>query len=279
MTTSPADQTFPPPHRAIVMSRGLGTRMRADAEGVDLDTAQQRVADAGVKGMVSVGRPFLDHVINDLADAGYDEVCLVIGPEHQIVRDYYDAMDTDRVDVSYAVQEQPLGTANAVWAAREFAAGDRVLVINADNHYPSYVVEQLSTVPGAGTLGFDRDTLVAQSNITPDRVARFALLTRDADDRLTQIHEKPTREIIDRLGDDALVSMNCWLFTPAIVAACGAVQPSARGELEIVDAVRDAIAAGESVQVVPVAAGVLDMSSKLDIGTVTALLVGREPHL
>lgn len=269
----------PRPHRAIVMSRGLGTRMRADAEGVDLDSGQQAVADAGVKGMVSVGRPFLDHVISDLADAGYDEVCLVIGPEHQLVRDYYDSLSTDRVQVSYAVQEQPLGTANAVWAARDFAGDQRVLVINADNHYPSSAVEQLGTLPGAGTLGFDRDALVADSNITAERVAKFALLTRDGDDQLTGIHEKPDAETIARLGDEALVSMNCWLFTPAIVAACGTVEPSPRGELEIVDAVRAAIAGGEQVQVVPVKAGVLDLSSKLDIGAVTALLLGREPHL
>lgn len=277
MSESPSPS--PGPHRAIVMSRGLGTRMRAEADGIELSTSQQAIADTGVKGMVSVGRPFLDHVISDLADAGFDEVCLVIGPEHQLVRDYYDSLSTDRIHVTYAVQEQPLGTANAVWAAREFAGDERVLVINADNHYPSYAVEKLRQLSGAGTLGFDRDALVEGSNITADRVAKFALLTRDADDQLVAIYEKPDAETIASLGDNALVSMNCWLFTPAIVAACGTVAPSARGELEIVDAVRDALAGGEQVQVIPVKAGVLDLSSKLDIGEVAAMLVGREPHL
>lgn len=276
MSHSPA---APPPHRAIVMSRGLGTRMRAEADGVELTSGQQAVADTGVKGMVSVGRPFLDHVISDLADAGFDEVCLVIAPEHHLVRDYYDSLSTDRVKVSYAVQEQPLGTANAVWAARQFAGDERVLVINADNHYPSYAVAKLRAIPGAGTLGFDRRALVEGSNITAERVAKFALLTRDADNQLTGIHEKPDAETLAALGEDALVSMNCWLFTPAIVAACGTVAPSPRGELEIVDAVRDAMAAGVRVEVVPVKAGVLDLSTKLDIGAVAALLVGREPHL
>ncbi|MGA4668735.1 nucleotidyltransferase family protein [Propionibacteriaceae bacterium Y1923] len=274
---TPAPQR--PPHRAIVMSRGLGTRMRAEADEAHLNSEQRAVADAGVKGMVSVGRPFLDHVISDLADAGFDEVCLVIGPEHQLVRDYYDSLSTDRVQVTYAVQDEPLGTANAVWAARDFAGDERVLVTNADNHYPSYAVEKLRAVDGSATLGFDRGTLVANSNITAERVAKFALLTRDQDNWLTGIHEKPDAETLARLGDEALVSMNCWLFTPALVAACGQVAPSPRGELEIVDAVRDAMAAGERVLVVPVEAGVLDLSTKLDIGEVAALLVGREPHL
>ena len=154
-----------------------------------------------------------------------------------------------------------------------------MLVINADNHYPSYAVAKLRAIPGAGTLGFDREALVEGSNITAERVAKFALLTRDEDDLLTGIHEKPDADTVAALGDDALVSMNCWLFTPALVAACGTVAPSPRGELEIVDAVRDAMAAGVRVQVVPVKAGVLDLSTKLDIGTVAKMLVGREPHL
>lgn len=267
------------PHRAIIMSRGLGTRMRKHAEGAHLDAGQAAAAATGVKGMISVGRPFLDHVINDLADAGYDEVCLVIGPEHQLVRDYYDSLATDRVRVTYAVQDEPLGTADAVWSAREFADDQRVLVINSDNHYPGWAVARLSEVPGAGMLGFDKEALVRESNITPERVNQFALVEYDETGRLTGIHEKPTPELAATLGDDALVSMNCWLLTPGIVQACGRVQPSERGELELVDAVRDAIAAGEHVQVVPVSAGVLDLSNRLDIGTVAAMLVGREPHL
>ncbi|MGA4508784.1 nucleotidyltransferase family protein [Propionibacteriaceae bacterium G1746] len=267
------------PHRAIIMSRGLGTRMRAHADGVDLDTDQQAAADAGVKSMISVGRPFLDHVINDLAEAGYDEVCLVIGPEHQLIRDYYDQLDTHRVKVRYAVQQEPLGTANAVWAARDFADGDRVLVINADNHYPALAVEQLCTVPGAGTLGFDREALVAQSNISAERIKAFAVITRDESDQLTGIVEKPDEQTLAALGPHALVSMNCWLLTPTIVEACGQVEPSARGERELVDAVRNSVAAGEPVQVIPVKAGVLDLSSRLDIGTVTAMLAGVEPNL
>lgn len=58
--------------------------MRKEADGVALDAEQSRAADAGVKAMISVGRPFLDHVISALADAGFTDVCLVIGPEHDI---------------------------------------------------------------------------------------------------------------------------------------------------------------------------------------------------
>ena len=39
--------------------------------------------------MIPIGRPFMDYALSGLADAGYAEACLVIGPEHQIVRNYY----------------------------------------------------------------------------------------------------------------------------------------------------------------------------------------------
>ena len=57
--------------------------MRKEAEGVQLDQSQSAAADAGVKAMISMGgeRPFLDYVISALADAGFTEVCLVIGPD------------------------------------------------------------------------------------------------------------------------------------------------------------------------------------------------------
>ncbi|MCT1458744.1 sugar phosphate nucleotidyltransferase [Aestuariimicrobium sp. p3-SID1156] len=268
--------TYSAPHRAVIMARGLGTRMRKEAEGLHLDADQQAAAEAGVKAMISVGRPFLDHVLGELADAGYDEVCLVIGPEHQIIRDYYDGLDTTRVTISYAIQDEPLGTANAVYAAHEFAGEDRVLVINSDNHYPAEAVAQLAQAPGAATLGFDRYAMVEGSNIAADRIAAFALLQSDPEGNLREIIEKPSPEMAAFLGEDALLSMNCWLLTPAIVEACGTVGLSARGEYELVDAVRDAVAAGEPVTVVPVKAPVLDLSNRNDISGVAERLQGKD---
>ena len=56
------------PHKAVILARGLGSRMRRAAENVALTAEQSRTADAGVKAMISLdGRPFLDFVISALA--------------------------------------------------------------------------------------------------------------------------------------------------------------------------------------------------------------------
>ncbi|BDY01156.1 nucleotidyltransferase family protein [Cutibacterium avidum] len=268
------------PRKAVIMARGLGTRMRKAAVGVSLTAEQASAAQAGVKAMISLdGRPFLDYVISSLADAGFDQFCLVIGPEHDLIRNYYDSCEKSRVEITYAIQEQPLGTADAVAAAEDFAGDDRVLVVNSDNFYPEDAVARLREVPASATLGFTKRAMIDQSNIDPERIRAFALLDSDDSGQLTDIIEKPAPEVVDAAGETALVSMNCFLLTPRIFEACRSIEKSARGEYEIVDAVRWMVEQGERFAVVPVEAGVLDMSNRGDIASVVDALGGREVKL
>ena len=278
MTHDPVTQRAP--HKAVIMARGLGTRMRKAAVGVSLTAEQASAAQAGVKAMISLdGRPFLDYVISSLADAGFDQFCLVIGPEHDLIRDYYDSCEKSRVEITYAIQEQPLGTADAVAAAEDFAGDDRVLVVNSDNFYPEDAVARLREVPASATLGFTKRAMIDQSNIDPERIRAFALLDSDDSGQLTDIIEKPAPEVVDAAGETALVSMNCFLLTPRIFEACRSIEKSARGEYEIVDAVRWMVEQGERFAVVPVEAGVLDMSNRGDIASGVDALGGREVKL
>lgn len=276
-----SDTSPVPPHKAVILARGLGSRMRKEAEGVDLDAHQSAAAAAGVKAMISMGgeRPFLDYVISALADSGFSDICLVIGPEHDMIRDYYNEVAKQRVSISFAVQEEPLGTANALLSAEEFAGDDRVLVINSDNYYPAEALALLSDVPGSALVGFERAAMLERSNIAPDRIAAFALATADADGHLQDLVEKPDEETIERLGDDAVLSMNCWLCSPAIFPAARAIPKSARGEYEITDAVRAAIDAGDPYTVVRADVGVLDMSNRGDIASVMEALGGAAVRL
>ncbi|MFV0430369.1 MAG: nucleotidyltransferase family protein [Arachnia sp.] len=263
--------------KAVILARGLGSRMRQQAD-VELSSTQAAAADQGVKAMISVGRPFLDHVISALADAGFVEICLVIGPEHHLIRDYYESVDKQRVTISYAIQAEPLGTANALLAAEEFAGTDRVAVINSDNYYPAEALLLLAGSASSALIGFDPAAMITQSNIPAERIKAFALATSDTDGNLAGLVEKPDQATLDTLREP-LVSMNCWLCSPAIFPAARAIGPSARGEYEITDAVRAAIDAGDTYRVLRAAVGVLDMSNRLDISGVAEALASREVRL
>jgi glucose-1-phosphate thymidylyltransferase len=266
--------------KAVILARGLGTRMqRADADA-GLTPEQQRAAATGVKGMVPIGRPFLDYVIGALADAGIVDVCLVIGPEHGAVRRYYEGgVALHRVRVHFAIQAAARGTADALAAAATFAGGDTVLVLNADNYYPVEAYRRLAALGASGLIGFEPAALVAGGNIPEERIRHFALVQADAAGMLSTIVEKPDDTTWARLAPVALVSMNLWSFTPAIFGACAQVTPSSRGELELQDAVRIARDGGEPFHVIRFAGGVLDLSSRRDIPAVAAALAGVEVRL
>lgn len=266
-------------NKAVVMARGLGSRMKKDADA-SLTPDQAAAAASGAKAMMPLGgRPFLDHSLSRLADAGLTEVCLVIGPEHTGVRDYYDSLDLERLEIFYAVQDEPNGTADAVASAEWFAGADQVVVINGDNLYPTEALAALAASDGSATIGFTPAGLVANSTIPADRMTAFASLTADESGALVEIVEKPTPEQLAALGVDRLVSMNCWLFTPAVFDACREIMPSARGELEIVDAVRLLVSDGERFAVLPSSEGVLDLSSRGDVASVASLLADSEVRL
>jgi dTDP-glucose pyrophosphorylase len=255
--------------------------MRRSDPSVGLGDAQARVADTGLKAMIPIGRPFLDYVLSGLADAGIEEVCLVIGPEHDAVREYYGrTVPLTRVRVSFAVQEQPKGTADAV-AACAPVVGDRpFLVMNSDNYYPVDAFRRLAAMDGPGLVAFEREAMIRDSNVPPDRVLQFAVVRIGPDGMMQDVIEKPDAATLASFGSEVYLSMNCWRFDRSVLDACTRVTPSARGELEIPDAVRLARReSGTLFRVAKMTAGVLDLSSRADIAAVAARLGGIEVRL
>jgi glucose-1-phosphate thymidylyltransferase len=269
-----------PATKAVVLAAGMGTRMRAADEAAALTPEQAAAADVGLKSMIPIDRPFLDYVFNALADAGFTDVCLVVPREHDVIRDYYTRRLTlSRLHLSFAVQQHPAGTADAVLCAAAFIGDDAFVVLNADNYYPPDVLRALRNQPAPALPAFDRATLVQDSNIPPERIARYALLdVRDG--LLRRIVEKPDAATVAAFGPSAAVSMNCWLLTPAIFDACRRVPPSVRGELELPLAIQWALDHMQMrISVLPATAAVLDLSHRGDVAAVAARLRGTRVEL
>ncbi len=266
--------------KAVILARGLGTRMRKEDNNVKMSKEQAAVADMGIKAMIPIDRPFLDYVMHNLADAGYKHICLVIGPEHDKVREYYgQTLKPSRITIDFAIQEKPLGTADAVAATEKFADGDHILVINSDNYYPMEALVGLRELTEPGLAGFDKKSLIA-GNIPADRVNKFAVIQNDEQDYMTQIIEKPDDQTLAKIPEPILLSMNCWRFGPEIFTACKNISPSPRGELEIPDAVQYTIdTLNQRYKTVTVNAPVLDLSQRSDIDSVVSILKGSPVEL
>lgn len=242
--------------------------MRADTMVSELTEEQRRIASQGIKALMPVvgEKTMLELIVKTLYDAGFTEPCLVIGPEHDAIREFCSRKD---LAVDFAVQQDALGTADAVLAAENVIFGNELfLVVNSDNLYPVDGLRRLRAINRPGLLGFEREALIAHSNIPADRIARFATLEVDGEGYLTHIVEKP-----DVVEPNSLISMNAWLFSPMIFEACRTIEPSVRGEYEIAAAVEFAMRnLRERFAVVPSSEGVLDLSSRADIENVRRFL-------
>ncbi|PHP53680.1 nucleotidyltransferase family protein [Actinomyces ruminis] len=261
---------------ALILARGLGTRMRAVSGGSIIKTDQAAAAVSGYKALMPIGEHRLvDYSMSALADAGIERIVLVVGPKHDDFSAHLRSLSLTRIAVELAVQVEPLGTADAVVSAAGAIGDEPFLMVNGDNYYPPEGIRALAAHKGNALLGFDRAALVADSNIPTERVASFALIC-SKDGRLMDIVEKPTPEAVSSAGPHAQISMNCFTFMPDIFEACRRISPSPRGEYEIVDAVR---ALDTPVTVIGWSGPVLDLTCRDDIADVEARLATTEVFL
>lgn len=104
---------------AIVLAGGLGTRLASKLDGVP-------------KAMAPIaGRPFLEILLNQLKKAGCGRVLLSVGHLSGVIQGHFGGSFAG-VELSYVVEETPLGTGGAIRKAAACAREDRVLVLNGD---------------------------------------------------------------------------------------------------------------------------------------------------
>ena len=271
----------PLPEKIVILARGTGSRMRRDDSAAELDERQAAAADTGVKAMIPIGRPFLDYVLSNIADAGYRRVCLVIGPDHDAVRHYYgQEIEPRRLSIEFAVQEEPRGTADALLASEQFVGGETFAMLNSDGYYPLEALKRLREYAAPAMALFDFDSMVSESNISEQRLLAFAVGQIDSNGNIERVIEKPDEATWAALPRPVWISMNCLQFDSSIFDSCRAIEPSPRGEYEIPDAITHSIEEmGQKYRAITVRAPVLDLTGRRDIASMAQRLAGKEISL
>jgi len=257
---------------AVILAAGKGSRMRRVEDSAQVTARQAEIAKTGLKALIPVGRPFIDYLLAGLADAGYQRVCIVVGPHHDALREHVCTYRLHRLEVHFAIQQDALGTANALAAARETVGDTPFSLINSDNYYPKSALVGLRLAEAPAVVAFQLEGL-RRGNISDERMKNFAVLSSNVDGILQKVIEKPTNAFALQENEQLLISMNCWRFTPIIFDACQAISRSARGEFELTDAVSYAIdVLGERFKVLVANEPVLDLSTQTDIEEVSRRL-------
>ena len=99
---------------ALILAAGKGTRMKSKQPKLLHQVA---------------GKPIIEHVAAAVSSAGIKRITLVLGHGREEIQ----ALFSGRKDISYAVQEEQLGTGHAMLQAREHYSGaERILVLAGD---------------------------------------------------------------------------------------------------------------------------------------------------
>jgi glucose-1-phosphate thymidylyltransferase len=180
-------------------------------------------------------KPILFYAVEALVAAGVTEIGLVVGDTRDEIHAAIGDGSRFGARVTYIPQERPEGLAHAVLISRDFLAGDDFVMYLGDNillgGITDLVADFRSARPDAGILL----TKVADPSA-------FGVVELTPDGEVARLEEKPARP----RSDFALVGV--YLFTPAVHEAVRAIAPSARGELEITDAIQWLIDNGRVVR-------------------------------
>lgn len=264
----------------IILAAGLGKRMRVGSEKSEFDSETEKLASSGLKSMIPIkGRPFLDYVIEHVISAGFKKVCLVINPESKSIEEYYRIktgnLKERGISIEFAYQNHPRGTADALLSAEKIVKDNEFCMINGDNLYGTEDLKKLLENKNKNCIvAYDKELLLSGSNISSERIKKFAILCSDKN-HMNKIVEKP--ESPERYSENGkiLVNMNCWKFNRKVFEACKSIKPNPeRKEYELTGAVQKMIDEGEKITIIEGEEPVLDLTGREDIHSVREILKG-----
>ncbi|MCH7904719.1 MAG: NTP transferase domain-containing protein [Armatimonadetes bacterium] len=226
--------------KGVVLAAGKGTRLFP-------------VTRAVAKPLLPIAnRMTIQYAFDQFGRCGISDVCVVVGESEEQMRDALGDGSRFGVDLTYVRQTTPKGLAHAVGFAREFVGDDDFMLYLGDAVYGESLAPFAAQFQEQGAANLNLVKAV-------DDPKRFGVATVE-DGRIVKLVEKPAEP------ESNLAMAGMYIFGPQIWPCIDRLEPSARGEYEITDAIQLLVESGALV--IP---GVYD-GEWFDTGTLDSFL-------
>ena len=212
--------------KGIVLAGGKGTRLRP-------------LTFTGAKQLVPVAnKPVLFYALEDLVEAGIEDIGIVVPADLGMARDQIVAAAGDGsrfgARITYIEQDAPLGIAHGVGICREFVGDEKFVVFLGDNFIREGIAKQVGVFRDGGM-----NAIMLLHRVPNPQELGVAVVQ---DGRIVELQEKPAVPKSD------LGIVGIYLLDHNFFRAMEGLAPSARGELEITDALSRLIQMGCDVR-------------------------------
>lgn len=227
--------------KAVIPAAGLGTRFLPVTKSVPKEL------------LPILDKPMLQYVVEEAAEAGIEQVIIVTSPGKESIASYFQPQPdlvrhlanaganelrqkvvhaTSLAEVSFVIQENPIGLGHAVLSAREAVAGEAFVVILPDDiiaHSPGVVTQMLAVAQRVGV------GVVAVEPMPWEQVQAYGVVEAiPIEDRVYQISgmvEKPSPDE----APSNLTVVGRYVLPPEIFDCLERTPPGAKGEIQLTD--------------------------------------------
>ena len=214
--------------KALILAGGAGTRLRP----ITHTSAKQLVPVAN--------KPILFYGIEAMVSAGITEIGVIVGDTRAEVMAALGDGSAFGAHITFIPQDAPLGLAHCVLIASDFLGDDDFVMYLGDNLLEQDLAAFVRAFESARQSSEPPAAQILLKKV-PDP-HRFGIAELDTSGNVVRLVEKPA----DPPTDLALVGV--YLFDRTINRAVRAIAPSARGELEITDAIQWLVDQGQRVR-------------------------------
>jgi len=236
--------------KVVIAAAGRGSRM--------LDLSKNKP-----KHLIEVcGRPFLFYLLNNLLDAGYKELILVVGYKNEKIKEFLKTFEHKNkvtlVNQFNILGEEEYGTACVLKCLNGVINNESFLTVYGDNLYS---IEDLKSF---NNINHDYSYVAGFHHDCPEKYG----VLKEENGFLGKIIEKPKQNV----GN--LINVGLYSFTPEIFAKVKEIQKSERGEYELTDAI-NLLAKEKKVKIKKIQNNWLDFGNPSDIVSVSNFLKNK----